>query len=139
MSTNLCHLEVKLTHACARNFPDIYVQVFSKDNVTIKTMVYFVYILQVLKTVLFTEDAFRRFATGFGDWSVLVQVRTAWFSMCIIDGIGMFYSLNILDFDLTYPRKVTCCVQSYYAWRISRLSGKKLPSIAIMLVCVSNM
>lgn len=66
----------------------MYLLRFSNDKLMIKLLVAFVYVMQLIQIILFTESAFLKFASAFGDWQVIVEVQSDWFSVCAIDGIG---------------------------------------------------
>lgn len=84
---------------------------------------------------MFTYTAFILFTKIFFENNVFLADRVGnnWFSVCIIDGIGAqcIYLINIL---VSSKAEVAWSVQSFYAWRIYALSGKKLPGAVIMIV-----
>ncbi|KJA20512.1 hypothetical protein HYPSUDRAFT_166823 [Hypholoma sublateritium FD-334 SS-4] len=94
----------------------VYSQAFFKDAIWTKILVYTVYILQTTQIILFTKDGFTEYTANSDNISASVQLKTSWFSVCVIQGLVAF------------------SVQSFYAWRISIISGKKLPSVLIFLV-----
>jgi len=53
-----------------------------------KTVVYFVYLLEAVQTVLLTRDAFRVFGYGFGSMASLDAMAWIWFSVPIMSGIS---------------------------------------------------
>lgn len=113
----------------------MYSQTFTEDPTKIKLVVYSTYILQAAQIILYTHDIWRSLAAGFGDFSAVITAKSAWFSICVLGGIGMLYLHGIhLHSDLKPPFQVTFSVQSFYAWRISVISGKKFPSLLIFTV-----
>jgi len=94
----------------------IYYLAFPGDPVGYKALVHGSYLLEATKTFLFTNSAFRTFATGFGKLDVLDQVDILWFSIPIMSGMVAFVA------------------QSFYAHRITVLSKSKYFAAVIMLL-----
>ncbi|KAJ6592367.1 hypothetical protein B0H19DRAFT_919700, partial [Mycena capillaripes] len=67
----------------------IYYQAFPNDRLRIKYVVYAMYILELLQTVLITHDAFADLGFGFGDPSSLFQIRLGWFTVPILSSMGI--------------------------------------------------
>ncbi|KAG7090569.1 hypothetical protein E1B28_009676 [Marasmius oreades] len=95
-----------------------YYNAFPNDPTKVKAVVYGVYILETIQTVMITWDAFQYFAFGFGDASVLSQENLVWFDGCIMDGAVAFV------------------VQTYYAHRIHLLSKSKVLMGVIVLMAL---
>ncbi|KAH9483488.1 hypothetical protein JR316_0002956 [Psilocybe cubensis] len=57
----------------------IYHTVFHHDRLVIRVLIYSVYILESLQTVLLIRDLFRNFAEGFADPESLDQIGLLWF------------------------------------------------------------
>ncbi|KAJ8083482.1 hypothetical protein PM082_009356 [Marasmius tenuissimus] len=85
----------------------IYYNAFPNDPATFKTLVFGVYIVETIQTIMVTWDAFQNFAYGFGDPSALDALQLLWLDVCIIDGL------------------VAWVVQLYFAYRIHLLSRSK--------------
>ncbi|THU84474.1 hypothetical protein K435DRAFT_664125, partial [Dendrothele bispora CBS 962.96] len=92
----------------------IYYMAFPKDRAVLKIIVYFVYFLELFQTILVTHNCFRSYASGFGDYDALVEVRLLWFTLPVMSAI------------------VSCIGQLFFAYRIHVLSQSKvLPMIVI--------
>ena len=79
------------------NLTDMYSQIFIKEKLTLKILVYAIYAVQLLQIVFFTNQAFKAFAAGFGDFVGLDRVGEIWFSTFVLDGLG----LSCLDLWMT--------------------------------------
>jgi hypothetical protein len=55
-----------------------------------KSLVYGIYFLEVIQSVLMVEMGFRNYVTGFGDVEVFDKVETMWLSIPIFTAIGKF-------------------------------------------------
>ncbi|KAF8192987.1 hypothetical protein BJ912DRAFT_961658 [Pholiota molesta] len=88
---------------------------FSKDRLEVRFLVYGDYLIESLQTFIFTQSAFRTFATGFGDVAILDDVGTVWFSVCVLTGLVAFIA------------------QTFYAYRIKVLSQKPYLAALVML------
>ncbi|THH31585.1 hypothetical protein EUX98_g2623 [Antrodiella citrinella] len=94
----------------------IYYLSFPNDRRLSKGIVLFTYIIEVLQTVLATRDAFRNFATGWGNMIELNAVGWLWFSVPVLGSM------------------ISCLGQVFYAWRISILSRSYVvPSVIMVL------
>lgn len=69
---------------------DTYYQAFSRDRKLLKALVYTIYILQTVQILFLTNTAFQYLAAGFGDPNTIDQVGTVWFSVCVIEGTGVY-------------------------------------------------
>lgn len=67
---------------------DTYYSAFPRDRVLLKVLVYGVFALEVIQTILTTRDAFGIFATGLRDLRALANVRLLWLSIPILGGVG---------------------------------------------------
>ncbi|KAJ7037122.1 hypothetical protein C8F04DRAFT_1180840 [Mycena alexandri] len=92
----------------------LYYQAFPNDRVFTKVLVYTVYCITLIPTILATIDTFNTFGYGFGDPSALATTRFAWLVTPVFGGI------------------VACIVQSFYAYRLYQLSKSRIvPSILV--------
>ena len=66
-----------------------YYIAFPKDRWICKCLVYGVYTLEALQTVIITHDAFASFGLGFGSFEALDNIQLTCLSIPIISGIGM--------------------------------------------------
>ena len=55
-----------------------------------KALVYTMFILELVQTILFTSSAFKMFATGFGNAAVLDRIDLLWFSIPVMSGLGEY-------------------------------------------------
>ena len=67
----------------------MYSQTFSEDPTKIKLVVYSTYILQTAQIILYTHDIWRSLAAGFGNFNAVATAKAAWFSICVLGGLGM--------------------------------------------------
>ncbi|KAJ7764256.1 hypothetical protein B0H16DRAFT_1526512 [Mycena metata] len=92
----------------------LYYQAFPNDRVFTKSLVYTVYCISLMQAIFVTIDAFDIFGYGFGDPSALTHSKFAWLTAPVFGAI------------------VACIVQSFYAFRLYRLSGSRIvPSILV--------
>lgn len=61
---------------------------FPRDAWITKSLVYIVYILETVQTILVTHDAFTYFAAGFGNVDTLGRAQLEWLAVPTISGIG---------------------------------------------------
>ncbi|KAK0222463.1 hypothetical protein EDD85DRAFT_1028251 [Armillaria nabsnona] len=95
----------------------LYYLAFPKDRRFTKYLVYGIYIVEFVQTMLVTHDAFSMFGYGFGDIEALTDMHFDWLTVPIMSGV------------------VACVGQVFYAYRIFVLS--KSPIIPIFVTCVS--
>jgi len=101
-----------------------------------KYLVYGIYILEFIQSVIFTEYGFWIFVTSFGDIRAIDQVRTAWLSVPVITAIGELFSIlrKARAADVLTSRQETTIVHAFYAHRISVLAQSKKVMGAIIVV-----
>ena len=63
-----------------------------------KSLVYGIYFLEVIQSVLMVEMGFRNFVTGFGDVELFGKVQTMWLGIPIFTAIGKFSHCLTLTF-----------------------------------------
>ena len=67
----------------------LYNFTFPNDHAYLKCLVYGIYILEFMQSVLIIEAGFRTFVTGFGDVpAAFNRVKTEWLSVPILTAIG---------------------------------------------------
>ncbi|KAJ6503137.1 hypothetical protein DFH09DRAFT_1201808, partial [Mycena vulgaris] len=66
----------------------LYYQAFPNDRLATKCLVYIVFTIDVVQTILITHDAFATFEYGFGDFSAVTKLRLDWVTIPIIGGLG---------------------------------------------------
>lgn len=94
----------------------IYYSAFPDDKTIHKVLVYSVFVVESVQTVMITYDAFQDFAFGFGNMGALDSMNLIWFDCCIMDGLVAF------------------TVQAYFAYRIHLLSNSKVIAGFILLM-----
>jgi hypothetical protein len=66
----------------------MYYLAFPKDTKRNKFFVYSVFILEVMQTIIFTQNAFYVFGEGYGNFAFFDSIELGWFSVPMIAGIG---------------------------------------------------
>ncbi|KIM49811.1 hypothetical protein M413DRAFT_21948 [Hebeloma cylindrosporum] len=95
---------------------DMYSLAFPKDRVYMRCLVYGVYFLQLVQSVLVIKTGYWIFVTSFGDVAVFDRIDMLWLSVPVISSIS------------------TCLIQGFYAHRISILAqSKKMPGVIVAL------
>lgn len=61
---------------------------FPKDGRVTKAVVYGIYVLELVQTLVLTDDAFARFVRGYGDLHALGTGHTDWLAIPIFTGIS---------------------------------------------------
>ncbi|KAF8645461.1 hypothetical protein AX16_007807 [Volvariella volvacea WC 439] len=82
-----------------------YYIAFPNDLLWCQILVYGVYIVESIQTIIVTHDAFSTFASGFGNPETLSAVHLTWLTVPIAGGLVSFIA------------------KSFYAYRISILAG----------------
>jgi hypothetical protein len=67
---------------------DIYWTAFPSDQWHTKALVYTLFILDTLQSILLARDGFATFAAGFGDLAQLDNVGLVWFSVPVLAALG---------------------------------------------------
>ncbi|KAK0203776.1 hypothetical protein DFS33DRAFT_830643 [Desarmillaria ectypa] len=84
----------------------IYYLAFPKDRRWTKCFVLFIFSIELLQTFLATRDAFRTFASHWGDRSDLDNLGLIWLSVPVLGSI------------------ISCTAHCFFAWRVYAMSGK---------------
>ncbi|KAK0486407.1 hypothetical protein IW261DRAFT_795431 [Armillaria novae-zelandiae] len=95
----------------------LYYLAFPKDRNFIKSLVYSIYILELVQTILVAHDAFAVFGYGFGDWEVLTEIHFSWLIVPIIGAVAASVG------------------HAFYAYRIFVLSRSQI--LPAFIICVS--
>ncbi|KAK0183644.1 hypothetical protein F5146DRAFT_1148916 [Armillaria mellea] len=95
---------------------DLYYLAFPKDRKFTKFLIYGIYIVEIVQTILITQDAFSVFGYGFGDLEALTNVHFSWL-VPIMSGISASVG------------------QGFYAYRIFILSRSRI--VPAFIICVS--
>ncbi|KAF9073481.1 hypothetical protein BDP27DRAFT_1416970 [Rhodocollybia butyracea] len=98
----------------------LYYLAFPHDRRTIKYVVYGVFIIEVIQTILVTHDAFAIFGYGFSEFKSLTDMHMDWFTVPVMSGLVAFIG------------------QAFYAYRIRVLSNSKLVPGFILLVSLTS-
>ena len=108
-------------------------------------MVYGVYAIELVQTILFTIAAFRQFGTGFGNIEALNSTRLLWFAVPILSSIGVLMLSSLAFFFLAAfvflqaNNTAQFVVQLFYAYTIKILARSlNLVPMVIVLVKYSN-
>ncbi|KAK0486440.1 hypothetical protein IW261DRAFT_797893 [Armillaria novae-zelandiae] len=131
----------------------LYYLAFPNDRQFIKCLVYGLYIVEFVQTMLITHDAFAMFGYGFGDIEALTDIHFYWLSIPVMGGLTagvgqVFYAYRIFSLSKSriIPIFVTClslicyvaalftCVYSFQAGNVTKLDNRKA-SIAIGIWC----
>ncbi|KAK0451654.1 hypothetical protein EV421DRAFT_1694778, partial [Armillaria borealis] len=95
----------------------LYYLAFPDDRRFTKYLVYGVYVIEFVQTMLIAHDAFAMYGYGFGDIDALARMNYKWLTVPIMSAI------------------VACVGQVFYAYRIFILSKSRI--IPIFVICVS--
>ncbi|PBK67746.1 hypothetical protein ARMSODRAFT_1020266 [Armillaria solidipes] len=95
----------------------LYYLAFPKDRKFTKYLVYGIYIIEFVQTMLFTHDAFAAFGYGFGDIEALTRMHSNWFTVPIMSAVAAGVG------------------QVFYAYRIFILSKSRI--VPLFVICVS--
>ncbi|KAK0454323.1 hypothetical protein EV421DRAFT_2029418 [Armillaria borealis] len=131
----------------------LYYLAFPKDRKFTKCLVYGIYVVELVQTMLLTHDAFASFGYGFGDFEALTEVRFSWLIVPIMGAAAAFvgqcfyaYRIFILSRSRIVPTFVICVsltsyvaaiiagVYTFEAGDITKLNNRKT-SIAIGIWC----
>ncbi|KAJ7436889.1 hypothetical protein B0H11DRAFT_2294622 [Mycena galericulata] len=98
----------------------LYYQAFPKDPLPKKSLVYSVYTLMVVETVLLTHDAFARFGYGFLSLAAIVSTDLGWLDVPVMSGLISFIA------------------QSFYAYRVHVLSKSWWIPLLILVMSLTS-
>ncbi|KAK0495093.1 hypothetical protein EDD18DRAFT_1030588, partial [Armillaria luteobubalina] len=62
----------------------LYYLAFPNDRQLIKYLVYGIYIVEFVQTMLITHDSFAMFGYGFGDIDTLTDIHFNWFTVPVL-------------------------------------------------------
>ncbi|OCH83825.1 hypothetical protein OBBRIDRAFT_711595, partial [Obba rivulosa] len=96
----------------------IYYQARMLDNYLTKSVVYGIYLVETVQTILATHDAWHEFAIDGGSCAGLLALNLNWLSIPIITGF------------------TSATIQCYYAWRIRILSRSNIVAAFIAALAV---
>ncbi|KAK0196026.1 hypothetical protein F5146DRAFT_1220665 [Armillaria mellea] len=95
----------------------LYYLAFPNDRKFTKYLVYGVYVVELVQTILASHDAFRLFGYDYGNFEALTDMRLNWLTVPIMSAL------------------CACVGQLFYAYRIFILSKSRI--IPIFVICVS--
>ncbi|PBK61272.1 hypothetical protein ARMSODRAFT_1025792 [Armillaria solidipes] len=98
----------------------LYHLAFPNDRKFTKCLVYSIYIVEFVQTMLVTYDAFAMFGYGFGNIDALTAMDFHWLVVPIMSGI------------------VACAGQVFYAYRIFMLSKSRIVPIFVISVSLTS-
>ncbi len=79
---------------------DLYYLAFPNDRRFIKYLVYGIYVIEFVQTMLISHDVFATFGYGFGDMDALTANNLSWFTVPIMSAVGA--RSNSYPFSVTY-------------------------------------
>ena len=89
----------------------MYSQASFKDTIWTKVLVYTIYIMQTTQIILLTNNVFRG---DLIDNFSITQFKIGWFSVCIIQGLGMQspprFSSSIICLSDRVPSDILCAI-----------------------------
>ncbi|KJA23659.1 hypothetical protein HYPSUDRAFT_39507 [Hypholoma sublateritium FD-334 SS-4] len=85
----------------------LYYLAFPTDILPLKCLVVTIYSIEAAQTFMLTNTAFNMFAYGYGDLNALNTIGTTWISIAVFGAIS------------------ACIVQTFYAWRVMMMSGRR--------------
>ncbi|KAK0454314.1 hypothetical protein EV421DRAFT_2046804, partial [Armillaria borealis] len=94
----------------------LYYLAFPKDRKFTKYLVYGVYVVEFVQTILVSHDIFAVFGYGFGDLEAVTEMRFNWLTVPVMSGAA------------------ACVGQVFYAYRILILSNSRI--VPIFVTCV---
>ncbi|PBK66276.1 hypothetical protein ARMSODRAFT_356319 [Armillaria solidipes] len=95
----------------------LYYLAFPNDRRSLKYLVYGIYVIESVQTMLIAHDTFATFGYGFGDIDALTRMNYNWLSAPIMSGVA------------------ACVGQVFYAYRIFIVSKSRF--IPIFIICIS--
>ncbi|PBK84766.1 hypothetical protein ARMGADRAFT_604653 [Armillaria gallica] len=95
----------------------LYYLAFPDDRRFTKFLVYGIYVIELVQTVLVAHDTFAMFGYGFGDIDALTRINFRWLIVPLMSAVA------------------ACVGQFFYAYRIFVLSKSR--KIATFIICVS--
>ncbi|KAK0191677.1 hypothetical protein F5146DRAFT_1198102 [Armillaria mellea] len=123
----------------------LYYLAFPNDRKFTNYLVYGIYIVEFIQTMLVTHDAFAAFGYGFGDMDALAAVYFSWLTVPIMSGIVAFvgqvfyaYRIFILSKSRSVPIFITCAIVigvfCFQAGDFTKLDNRKT-SITLGIWC----
>ncbi|KAF8873112.1 hypothetical protein BD779DRAFT_1679370 [Infundibulicybe gibba] len=98
----------------------LYYLAFPNDRLSTKCLVFGLYLVETLQTLLITHDVFDSFGSGYGNLTALGSAQLEWLSVPVLSGI------------------VSCTVQMFFAYRIFVLSKSKVLALVICVIALTQ-
>ncbi|KAJ7473454.1 hypothetical protein FB451DRAFT_292572 [Mycena latifolia] len=98
----------------------LYYQAFPNDRLFNKCLVYTVYVIEFVQTILLTHDVFMVFGYGFGNFSALTKIYFDWLTVPVMSGLVAFIG------------------QSFYAYRVYVLSKSWFIPYVIVVISLTS-
>ncbi len=93
--------QVILRHIILNSFfLDLYYLAFPNDRQLLKYLVYGIYVIESVQTILVAHDMFATFGYGFGDIDALTRMNFSWLTVPIMSAVGS--RSNCYPFSVTY-------------------------------------
>ncbi|KAJ7336884.1 hypothetical protein DFH08DRAFT_784177 [Mycena albidolilacea] len=99
----------------------LYYEAFPNDRRSNKCLVYGIYLLELVQTILLTHDAFMNFGYGFGNVKALTSMHFYWLTVPVMSAVVAFTG------------------QSFYASRLHRLSKSRILPLFILAVSLASL
>jgi hypothetical protein len=90
LSIQLCEPSTSRSSTCTQSVQTFIIWRSQKDKLRTKCLVYGVYAIELVETILITHDAFTTFGYGFGDISTFTKVGFDWLTIPVMSGLGNF-------------------------------------------------
>lgn len=128
-------------HGCIQSLinlrKDIYWTAFPSDQWHTKALVYTLFVLDSLQSILLARDGFSIFAEGFGNVKRLNEIGDVWFTIPVLAALGQYHDIIHMLGLITFFSIVSLIVECFFAYRIWVLSGRS-PWIPAAVVAVWN-
>jgi len=98
----------------------IYSQADFRDSWTVRIIVYGLFTLETIQTILLAHDSFHELVLSWGNYDGLVALYYTWLDLPIFTGV------------------ISAIIQCFYAWRIYVLGRSKLLSLVIILLALTQ-
>ncbi|KAH7929132.1 hypothetical protein BV22DRAFT_1081427 [Leucogyrophana mollusca] len=98
----------------------VYHVSFPHDTVAVKTLVYGIYVVEFVQTVLVTHDAFHWLVYSWGNLEGLEAINLSWFDVPVMAGC------------------ISTAVQLFFCWRIRVLGNMKVLPLIIAMFSVTQ-
>ncbi|KAK0474411.1 hypothetical protein IW261DRAFT_1568771 [Armillaria novae-zelandiae] len=133
----------------------LYYLAFPKDRKFIKYLVYGIYIIEFVQTVLFTHDAFAIFGYGFGDIDALTGMHFNWLTIPIMGALRLSgrssmhtesslyqdHELSLYSLSVSLTSSVAGIIDGAYCFsedNIADLTNDRRVSIAVGIWCSAS-